>query len=175
VSSFTFNLVAEIIIIPVTTFVMLINAFSTDKPQYVQVKKAFYALQVIIGMLILSFSLKIAVEQYKTLNGVDMLISFILPIILTFLFIPIAFLFAIYAKYELLFIHMRFQEIDNKELMLWHRKLAFQTCRLSLRKIASFDRVCAIKMFKAMTKEEFTTLVNEFRSSYKERIYNRHL
>jgi len=175
VSSFTFSLIAELIILPITTFIMLMNAFSTNKPQYALVNKAFFVLQAITGLLILSFSLKVAVAEYKTLNGVDMLISFILPIFFTLLFIPVAFLFALYAKYELLFIRMGFREPDDKDLKVWHRKLAFQTCGLSLSKIASFDRYFAIKMFKTMTKEEFSNLVNEFRSNYKERSSERHL
>ncbi len=54
--------------------------------------------------MIIVFSLKEAISSYQTLGAIDLLVSFCVPIAFSGLYIPVAYGFAIYAKYEMLFI-----------------------------------------------------------------------
>lgn len=175
VSSFAFSLIAEIIIFPFIFLIMLMNTYSKNDPQQTSKNNIFCVLQSITGLLILCFTLKVAISEYKSLNGTDMLISFLLPIVFTILFIPITYVLTLNIEYKKLFSRMKSKESDNKEFKRWQQRLIFQTCGFSLLKVSIFKMFFASKTFRTMTKEEFTHLLNEFRSDYKERVSKRHL
>lgn len=159
ISSFTFNIVIEIIIIPVLLIFSIADLMSTGKA-----KSIIVAFQSIIGLSFLCFSILTALSNISSINNYDMLYSFLIPIAMSLLFIPISYLYGIYAKYEILFLNMN--EPDNREIRMRHRIKAVRACGISFRRIREFNK-CTGRMNNNMNEIEFDKVIAEFKEAKK--------
>lgn len=116
------------------------------------------------GIVVIGFTLKEAVDSYRTLGIIDLLVSFFIPIVFSALFVPIAYVFTICAKYEMLFIRMSFKEPKDTKLNRYHRKVVFISCGLSYKKIAIFQKEYLKNMYISMKQNEFDDLLKRFRA-----------
>lgn len=165
ISSFTFNLVVELILVLVTTFITIIDLIAGAKKEYKNAKKLTTSALAVIGILIFIFTLKNIIKSQNSIIVTDMLVSFLIPIVYMFLFIPAAYLFAIYAKYESLFIRMSFKEPNNRKARRCHRWEVIKACKLSYRKIDIFNQKYMVKMFVSMSDDSFHSLISDFREN----------
>ena len=158
-STFTFNLWIELLIIPIITFLSLLDIYTNKKEEYESVHKIFSIILSVIGFLILYKTILVSVEQYKTLNIIDTISSFLIPIIYLILFIPLEYLLELYSKYELLFLRIKFS-IDNKIKFRWK---IFKLCMFSIRKVILFQKEISSKIYLNMSEEEFKKLLLKFK------------
>lgn len=161
--TFTFNLILELIILPVITFFILMQTFSKHKEEYQFAHKVLDYIVTILGFLILSFTAKLAINSYKNIEGTQIIVSFFLPLVFSLLYLPIAHGFAIYSKYELLFIHMRLHEPNNKKIKWNHRWKVISVCKFSYNKICIFSSKYVKKMYVAMSDNEFDSIIQNFK------------
>lgn len=167
VSTFTFSLIAELLIIPSIAFLALLDAVASTKPEYVLVKKLTSFLILSAGLAIIAFSLKEAISSYQTLGAIDLLVSFCIPIIFSALYIPVAYGFAVYAKYEMLFIRMSFKEPKDKKVKRNHRLAVLRVCKLSYKKIVRFEQEYVKNMYISMEQIEFDDLIKKFKAKFR--------
>lgn len=164
VSSFTFNLWTELILIPSLSLLFMIHAFATMKGENIQVKRLVSLPLYIVGFIVLSYTLKNAINAYTELSVVDLLISFSIPIILSTLYIPVAYSFALCSKYQNVFVCMGFKEPNDKKTRRMHRLALIKECRLSYKKICVFEKEFIHQIYVAMSAEEFDDLIKRFRN-----------
>lgn len=100
ISTFTFPLKIELIIVPVFTFLFLLEIVSDMKEEYKDVNKLISYILSISGFIILYKSFSLAIQNYKKLNSIESLVTIVTPIILTILYIPLIFIFRIYFNYN---------------------------------------------------------------------------
>ena len=98
-----------------TLFFILLKTFSEMKDKYKQVETIVSWIISLTGFIILGFTIKVAVTNYKEMNSIDLIISFILPILLSTLYLPITYLFALYAKYSHLFKLLKYRKSLKKQ------------------------------------------------------------
>lgn len=110
VGTFTFNLVVEFIMQPVLVLFILLEVVAGTKDEYKEVKKLMNWVVTISGFIILGFTINVAITSYSKLDNVDSIVSFFIPIIFSLMYLPIAYGFVVYSKYEILFIRMSFNE-----------------------------------------------------------------
>lgn len=94
-----------------------------------------------------------------------MLVSFCVPIAFSGLYIPVAYGFAIYAKYEILFIRMSFKEPKDKKVTRNHRIAVLSVCKLSYKKVVQFEQEYVKSMYVTMKQIEFDGLIEKFKAS----------
>lgn len=167
VSTFTFSFIAELIIIPSILFLALLDAVASTKSEYVLVKKLTSFLILSVGLAIIAFSLKEAISSYQMLGAIDLLVSFCIPIIFSALYIPVAYGFAVYAKYEMLFIRMSFKEPKDKNVKRNHRLAVLRICKLSYKKIVRFEQEYVKNMYISMEQIEFDDLIKKFEANFR--------
>ena len=153
-STFTFPLWAEMLIIPITTILVLLEMVAKREEKSKAVAKLMSALLAIIGFVVLFFTVKTAIAEFKTDMTSGMVASLIIPLILSILYVPFAYLLALYAAYEVSFLRMKFCEPDKWRIRLWHRIKALVICNLSLDKARTLQK-SARYMFKSMSEKEF--------------------
>lgn len=107
ISTFTFPLKIELIIVPVFTFLFLLEIVSDMKEEYKDVNKLISYILSISGFIILYKSFSIAVKNYTELNYIESLISISTPIILSILYIPLIFIFGIIFNYNNIFYRLQ--------------------------------------------------------------------
>ena len=163
-STFTFPLWAEMLIIPATTIIALLEMVAKREEKSKAVAKLMGGLLTIIGFVVLYFTVRTAIAEFKTDMTSGMVASLIIPFILSILYVPFAYLLALYAAYEVSFLRMKFCEPDNRWIRLWHRIKALIICNFSLDKARTLQK-SARYMFKSMTEKEF--------NAYLRRVWNK--
>lgn len=115
VAFYTFSLFAELVIVPAVTFLVMLQAFSETKQQYIQVRHALSFLLTAIGCGLVMYSGFMLAIEPSDFFQTGTLSDFALPIVLTILFLPFLFAFGLYVQYESLFIRIQFlYQIDSE-------------------------------------------------------------
>lgn len=166
-STFTFNIWIELAIIPVITIITVMNVIAERKEEYKSVHKLLNSILAIAGFWIFYETIKIGINEYKQLNIINTLVSFMIPIVYLILIIPLEYILELYSKYEVLFLRMTFKEEKDKRIRLHHRTAIFRECNFSVRKILLFQREHMIQMYALMKEDEFNQLMQKFRSACK--------
>lgn len=166
-STFTFNIWIELAIIPVITIITVMNVIAERKEEYKSVHKLLDSVLAIAGFWIFYETIKIEINEYKQLNIINTLVSFMIPIVYLILIIPLEYLLELYSKYEVLFLRMTFKEEKDKRIRLHHRIAVLRECNFSVRKILLFQREYMIQMYALMKEDEFNQLMQKFRSACK--------
>ena len=166
-STFTFNIWIELAIIPVITIITVMNVIAERKEEYKSVHKLLDSVLAIAGFWIFYETIKIGINEYKQLNIINTLVSFMIPIVYLILIIPLEYILELYSKYEVLFLRMTFKEEKDKRIRLHHRIAILRECNFSVRKILLFQREYMIQMYALMKEDEFNQLMQKFRSACK--------
>ena len=166
-STFIFNIWIELAIIPVITIITVMNVIAERKEEYKSVHKLLDSILAIAGFWIFYETIKIGINEYKQLNIINTLVSFMIPIVYLILIIPLEYILELYSKYEVLFLRMTFKEEKDKRIRLHHRTAIFRECNFSVRKILLFQREYMIQMYALMKEDEFNQLMQKFRSACK--------
>ena len=166
-NTFTFNMWIGLAIIPVITIITVMNVIAERKEEYKSVHKLLDSVLAIAGFWIFYETIKIGVKEYKQLNIINTLVSFMIPIVYLILIIPLEYILELYSKYEVLFLRMIFKEEKDKRIRLHHRIAILRECNFSVRKILLFQREYMIQMYALMKEDEFNQLMQKFRSACK--------
>lgn len=158
---FTFSFFVELILQPILFFLFAMQAFLESDEKNRKTKSMIDKAIVIAGILILFFSIRKAVDTYRQLGAIDILFSFLIPIVLSIVYVPVAYSFAVYAKYEVLFIRMGFRLPQNKKVALKRRLKVIYSCKLSYRKICRFEKEYVSRIYSRMQDNEFEALILE--------------
>lgn len=170
-STFTFNIWIELAIIPVITIITVMNVIAERKEEYKSVHKLLDSVLAIAGFWIFYETIKIRINEYRQLNIINTLVSFIIPIVYLILIIPLEYALELYSKYELLFLRMTFKEEKDKKTKIRHRVAVICSCRISVRRVLLFQREYMGRMYVKMKDNEFEKLIREFRNACKRPTY----
>ncbi|MFH7015860.1 hypothetical protein [Flavobacterium sp. FlaQc-47] len=110
------------IIIPVFTFIFLMNLISENKDQYKPVFKLTKGIIALIGLFYVIFAIYKFIFYNENILSVHNLNALVLPILLTVLSIPFFYFLSLYSNYERLFLRVKFM---NKDFEI-QRKLKLQ-------------------------------------------------
>jgi len=159
---FTFSLITEMIILPVIAIIFLMFIVSESKDEYKQVNKFFFIILSIALILFFAFTFQVAIETYPSLDPMDIVVGFFIPVVFSILYIPLIYLLVVYSKYELIFIRMKnYGEIG--EYIRKNKKLkVFKACGLSNNKLCKFQVDCNREMTLNMKEDEFDRFIEDF-------------
>ncbi len=137
---YPFSLVVELFLVPLLLLIAALSAYTeVYKKKYSQIKKVIDTIFSLIGVVILLFAMyKITMDFYSLINIAN-LTSFLLPPILTFLFIPFIYLFALLMSYEIFFVRLNFFIKDKNKLRYTKWKI-FTSFHFRLRKLNKFSK-----------------------------------
>lgn len=161
--TFTFHIFLELFLQPLLVLFMLLQSTIVEKTE--SVKKLIDGLVAILGFGILVLTIKSAIDSVGSIQFIDIVVGLTLPIVLSLFYLPVAYFFAVYAKYEILFLRMEFKEPNDKKLKLKHRIAVVGACKLSYKRVCNFLNVYVQKMYVNMNKEDFDTIIQEFKTN----------
>lgn len=166
VGTFTFSMVTELIMQPLLAFVVLLQVMSERKEEWKNVKKFMDYVLAFIGIVIIVCTIKAAMGSYADINPIDTIVSFCIPIVFSVLFIPCAYVLALVAKYELLYMRMGFKEPKDWKVRWKRHWKVFFTCGLSYRKVCKFHDEYVRQLYVRITDEDFYKIIDNFKESY---------
>ena len=162
VSTFTFNIFVELMIIPIVT-VLIVGIYMTENNKNQQYENKFYnfTLTTIVFSNILAAVIK-GIREYKNLNKIDIIVSLITPIAYMLLSIPLVYILELYSKYEIIFIRINLGNNLSKKNYRKRKLRVFKACGLSIKKTMIFQKEILPKMYMNLTDNEFKKLLIEF-------------
>lgn len=164
VSSFTFPLIWEIILVPILSFLFMLDAMAATKSEYRHAKKLISVIIIIINIIFIYETISIATGKLATLYAQDTLITLLIPIVFSVLYIPISYMFTIFCRYQSIFIRMGFKEPkDNAKIKIIHRFKVIRICKFSLSSLCKFERAYIQNMYVSMSEAEFDELMQQFK------------
>ena len=154
VNTYTFSLLAEIAIIPIATFIAMLDAVARSDKKYSAVARLTTGLQALIGIAVLVLAIFKAISDYGNLLSIESLRSLLLPPALSVLFSPFIYLMLLFSTYELLFVRLKIGPYKDKTLRQYAKRRITVHVGLSLRKVKEFLRNKAIDLMKIQSRSD---------------------
>lgn len=137
--SFTFSLVGELILQLFLGMLILLQT-SCKEEKYAQLKKFIDWLLVITGIVLIGFTVKVAIAEFSKFGLVDSLVSLFIPLIFSVFYLPVAYCMAIYSKYNTLYVRMAIRNMDDPKMLRRRKVLAFICCGFSRKRLLELDK-----------------------------------
>ena len=118
INFWTFSLVIEIIIVPITVFICFLYVLAVREQKYLKVKQFFDWMFVIIGLFCIINTGKHLYDNPMAFFNLSTLQEFLLPLLLLLLNLPVIYGLALYNTYEQVFIRVK-GEKDEIIKMKW--------------------------------------------------------
>lgn len=121
INLYSFSLITELIALPAVAFITALSVYSEyyteNGKDYQKTHSCLNKLLIIIGLVYLGFALYKTIIEFNTTNWNDVSQQFLLPLILTILFIPYYWGLTLYMNYEIMFvaINVIFRDKDKYE------------------------------------------------------------
>lgn len=167
VGTFTFYFWIELLLQPILAFIILLQTISGTKEKWKATKKFLDIVVAFVGFMILFFTIRAALGKYETINPVNTIVSFCIPIVFSVLFIPCAYFLALIAKYEIVYMRMGFKEPKDRKIKFKRHMKVFLTCGLNYRKVCRFHNEYIKRLYIMMKDEEFKQVLSDFKKASK--------
>lgn len=161
---YVFPLWVELLLVPLTTLVVVLGVFAkhmkVDGAESAQ--KLFNGVQIAIGLVILSFAFMAFINNPQLLFTYQNLELFLLPIVLSFTYMPSVYLVALYSNYELVFNRINyFTKLGKKDKKVV-KLAAIRCCGMSVHKASRMIRYLAFHFNHETIKAKAVKLIHEF-------------
>ena len=159
---YNFSLVGELILIPVITFIGILQVVSDNKPEHQQVSKLLNWILTIFGLIVLIYAVYKVYQSPREFFSVMSLKTFLLSIILTILFIPFLYFVALYSLYETVFITLE-RRLKKKSHKRYLRRKMYFTFHLNRGKLRRFQQERVLDSI--LNKKDLRKMLKKFRQS----------
>jgi hypothetical protein len=157
-NTYTFALWAEVILVPVVMVVAMMNAYAEATKENRDVAKLLGGIMAGIGILMVGHTLYSAVQDYRALGTFETLRSFLLPILLSAAIIPTAYLMAVFASYESLFVGFKLGKDRSKRFVNYCKWRVLWHCGFSIKRIS---RLKPFNLMHLESKEDLNSMLRE--------------
>lgn len=139
----TFSLPVELIIVPVFTFVAMLKAVTEFKreaePHYEAADKLLGYLLVIAGSTLIGIAVWKVLRDIDGFATVQTLRDFLLPVVLSALYLPFVYIWALFLAYENVFVRIGIANKD-RELTMHLKKMVLMSFHLNLKKLVQWSQ-----------------------------------
>jgi hypothetical protein len=142
-NAYTFSLWIELLLVPVVAFIALPKALTevkvkTDSSYKLVDKWLGYAL-ALIGIVLLGIAIYRALYDIEGLLTLHNLRDFLLPVVLSILYLPFIYAWALFLAYDYLFLRINLYNKD-RELARYLKKLVFLTFHVRLWRLIQWSK-----------------------------------
>lgn len=140
VGAFTFSFGAEMIAVPAFSLLVIMQNYDRSNPKYQSLHKVIDGITVVVGFVLLWFTIGVAIDVISTDGITDVLVSFCIPVIFSIAYLPVIYFVAVKALYHDLFVVIRIRNIDGEKVLAKKKKEVRHACGLSYWRIQEFRR-----------------------------------
>jgi hypothetical protein len=164
INLYSFNFWVELFLFITLLFLVFILNASTevDTAKYNSIKKITDWILIAIGIYLFIFAFLQVLCNPKSLITIDNLRVFLLPFVLTLLYIPFLFIFTLFMAYENLFVKINFYYEGKKALMKYIQFKVFLLCFLNLNKLNRFTKNNSAQLIRLNNKTDVVKLIEQF-------------
>lgn len=165
ISSFTFSLIVELLIIPIITYIVLINTVSKYNEEDKYVEKFTNIILTFFGFFILSYSLYRSITEIHSIGNTSSLKSFLFPMVYSIISIPYMYTFKLIVEYEMLFLKLRCGKKRNKKLNLLIKLRLFLFCNIQIKKLQIAANMNNYNLMSISSKDEIDVMIKSFKNA----------
>jgi hypothetical protein len=140
VGAFTFSFDAEMIAVPAFSLLVIMQNYDRSNPKYQSLHKVIDGISVVVGFVLLWFTIDVAIEVISTEGIADVLVSFCIPVLFSIAYLPVIYYVAVKALYHDLFVRIRIRNIDGEKILSLKKKAVRRACGISYWRIQEFSR-----------------------------------
>jgi len=159
VNTYTFSLPAELIIMPVLTLIVIVDAVAGSDKEYSAVAKVTKGALTVVGFVILAIIVYHAISDLQTLHSLNTVRSIALAPLLSVLFSPFLYVMVLISKYELVFLRLDFGMEKERGLKRYARRRILMHAGFSLKKLQLLLRNHAVDLIHIQTEADVDRLV----------------
>jgi len=152
---------AEFFLLPIITFIAVMQVFVERKEEYGAVRKLADNLSAVIGLGLFAYVLISLITNPTQLEPLDGLRSLLLPVVLTLLSLPFIYVFGLWIAYDSAFRGISSRAGDRRLARRAKWALLIQL-RWRARRVGRFDRRWQKQLARAETSDEADAVVDQF-------------
>lgn len=130
----------ELVMVPLLAFLAAISAYADTKPEYAVAKRVADGVLAVIGFAVAAHVVRSVYLHHTGLLKMDVLHSMLLPIWLTFLFLPFLYVVKLISEYEMLFVRLPYFVKKDDELVAYVKRRILMLCHIDLRKLSRLSK-----------------------------------
>jgi len=157
VSSYTFSLYAEIVLVPAIAFISMLVAYAEYHHKGEPVANLFIGVQAFIGLVILVLAGMSAYNDYANLASVTTAKDLFLPVVLTTMAIPYMYFVALYSAYERILRIATFKQ--PAEMASYIRRRILLSGGLRLRKARRIAEIKPYEFIRSSNREDVDMVI----------------
>lgn len=162
ITLYSFNFWLEMIFVPVMFLIVAMGAMAEIKKEYLLVKKLIDYVLAFIGIFLIVFAASKIIGDYQGFVKANNLHSFVLPPLMTLVYMPFLYIFALIMAYEILFVRLDIFLKNDKELAGFAKQKIFRLCFLNLGKLNRFAKESMSDLLNLRDKNGILDLVEKF-------------
>jgi hypothetical protein len=159
VNTYTFSLPVELLLVPILTIIVTLNAFARTDAKFASVAKLTGCLQGVFGIAVLAVAMWQAVTHLKQLATWDTVRSVALAPLLSILILPFVYGFTLLSAYEQLFIRLTFGEKKEPRLMRHIKWRLFKHLGMRQSAVGAFGREHAADLIRVKSRADIDRLL----------------
>lgn len=165
VNFYVFNFVVELIMVPMLSIIVLMGTVAGTQKEYMVVEKIMNSILAIFGICFIVFSCFSIANNFQNFATVANLYSFLLPIILTIVYLPFIYFIALYAAYENIFVRLDSLLNHDKMLARFAKQRILILCFINLRKLNRFSSKGVMKLAGLDNRDDVLCIIQQFKNN----------
>lgn len=134
VNLYSFSLPAELIVMPVVTFIAMSNVFAESKQEYKKVSKLLNFILGVFGLYLLAFTFREIVLDFQNFATIKNLRDFFLPPLFSIVLLPFVYVMALFMQYEVFFVRIDIAN-KNSDFTKYAKRRILVACHVNLSKL----------------------------------------
>ena len=156
---YSFNLIIELISIPILVFAGVMLGFSENKTEYKSVQKIFNGVLILYGLGVLIFSIIRISDNFNSLFSIENLKSLLFGTAMTLSLIPFLYLIALYMAYEGFLKMKKYILKNNSKLYKYLKWQVISRCNVNLKKIRIVSK--KLHIYDSIEKQQMINELNK--------------
>ncbi len=167
VNFYSFSFIVEMVFIPIIFFISAFSGVNKVIHKNIILDKIFNFMLFGFGLMQLIYVIYKIVTDYKSIVNNVSLGSIILYPLLTILYLPFIYFFALYLKYNTIYSVITGGLKQRQELVKKAKRNIFFICRFNLRKLNIFHKTSVYKFFDAESLDDVINITSYFKRFWK--------
>lgn len=162
INTYSFSLLIELIILPLITLVVLMAEYARHKKEYRKILKPMQSILSMYGLILIGYSFLFLLNNSNEFFNIYTLKSFLLPQILTILYILFVYILYLYSKYETIFIKFKIENEISKEMEKYIKKEVFIRFNFKVNRAQNFFNEYWYRIRHVKDKEDFNIIIEDY-------------
>lgn len=163
ISSVTFPLILEVILLPIIALIVICDTIATTK-NIGFVAKITGIVLGLIGLSLFTYSLYRVLSDIHSIGNISTLKDFMMPVFFSTISIPYMYALKLYSEYQLLFLRLKFGQKRSRKLNFLIKIHLILFCNMQLKKIQIAKNMGNYNIMLISSKEDITDMIESYKN-----------